>query len=239
MFNLKRPCTKCPFRTDVKPFIRTDRAEEIANSLARDNWFQCHETIEHNDEGGYKRSKGEQHCAGAAITLLKMGRPNQLMRIGMRTGWNPDTMDMTAPVYKSLGSFVVAVAKSNKTSRLPAGLTSGNRSRTFKSRSHTNSQETHDMFQDKDSHRVNLRLKPDESKQLEKAAKVNGEKPSSFAKRVTLEAAAKLAGPVVKKSVKKLVKKTVAKKVAPKKVVPVKAAVKPPKKAKRKSVAHA
>lgn len=221
VFNLKRPCAHCPFRTDIDPFITGARARDIATSLAQDASFPCHETVEHDDDGERVYSRNEQHCAGAAIVLLKTGRPNQMMRIGMRTGWNPDCMQMDAPVYESLGSFVARHAKFSRTSRLPARLTTGNRSRKLPSRRKSNSQETHDMFQDSDSFRCNLRLKPHERKIVEKAAKAsNNEKVATFAKRVVLEAATKLVGPVgeTKKPVKKAVKKSAAKKPVKKKV---------------------
>lgn len=104
MFNLVRPCKKCPFRTDIEPYLRPGRIREIANSMVvYDGWFPCHETTESDDESddgsNYTTSKS-QHCAGAAIILMKMDAPNQMMRISMRIGmFDPEKLDMDAPVF--------------------------------------------------------------------------------------------------------------------------------------------
>lgn len=120
MFNLKRPCDNCPFRSDVKPFIYAARAREIVRSLEQNGMFHCHKTISHDEETSeYVASKDDQLCAGASIVMLKMERPNQMLRIGMRTGWDPQTMDMNAPVYKSFKHFIAAHVKSSAASRLP------------------------------------------------------------------------------------------------------------------------
>lgn len=79
------------------------------------------------------------------------------------------------------------------------------------------------MYADTDSHRVNLRLKKDEGRLLEKAAKQMKEKTTTFAKRAALEAAEKVVGPVTaKKPLKKSappVKKKATAKALKKKVV--------------------
>lgn len=40
-FKLRRPCPNCPFRTDVPPYLRGARAEEIARSIANGSDFRC------------------------------------------------------------------------------------------------------------------------------------------------------------------------------------------------------
>lgn len=106
-FDLKKPCEKCPFRTDVTPYLRKARAAEISHALTEQQaTFTCHK---HSHSLGYSRKKEEQHCAGAMIVLEKMQRPNQLMRIAERFGeYNFKLLDMKAPVFKTLKQFIKA-----------------------------------------------------------------------------------------------------------------------------------
>ena len=113
---LTRPCNNCPFRTDVTPYIRHERAEEIADAITRrQGTFSCHKTIDHDDEeddeaaGNHVPSKDEQHCAGALIMLEHMDQPNQLMRIYERLrAYDRTKLDMTSPVYTSARAFIAA-----------------------------------------------------------------------------------------------------------------------------------
>lgn len=45
-FDLKKPCAKCPFRTDcLKGWLGEERAEEIATGITEEQQtFSCHET---------------------------------------------------------------------------------------------------------------------------------------------------------------------------------------------------
>jgi hypothetical protein len=110
-FDMKAPCNNCPFRHDVPGFLRQERAEEIAASLLSDQSFPCHKTTEDDeDEDGESfryATPDSQHCAGAAIMLMHMGEPNQMMRIAMRMGWfDPNKLDMCAPVFQDDGEFI-------------------------------------------------------------------------------------------------------------------------------------
>lgn len=109
-FNLKRPCTNCPFRTDIRPFLNPSRAAEICNAmLVADESFWCHKTIDYGGESEGETTKKTQHCAGALILLEKLDRPNQLMRIAERLGMYDRTqLDMAAPVFESPDEFVEA-----------------------------------------------------------------------------------------------------------------------------------
>jgi hypothetical protein len=113
-YTMTAPCPKCPFRTDVEPFLRRERAEEIADVLVRQQGhFQCHATVDYSDpddEGhGRADTRNAQHCAGALIMLERMGRPNQMMRIAERLGMYDRTrLDMAAPVFASARVFVAA-----------------------------------------------------------------------------------------------------------------------------------
>jgi hypothetical protein len=115
-FDLVRPCDSCPFRTDRAFFLHGHRAREIARALVKDGQtFQCHKTLEYEDEeddAGHavvKITTNSQHCAGAAIMLEHMKRPNQWMQISSRMGWrDASKLDMNAPVFRTAAEFVKA-----------------------------------------------------------------------------------------------------------------------------------
>ncbi len=51
LYFMKHPCSECPFRQDVKPYISVPRAEELAYaSENKYNVFLCHKTIKFSDE---------------------------------------------------------------------------------------------------------------------------------------------------------------------------------------------
>ena len=113
-YTMTDPCSNCPFRTDIEPFLRRERAREIADGLVRyQQTFQCHKTIDYSDvddEGvGNDRTKNAQHCAGALIMLEHMDKPNQMMRICERLGlYDRRKLNMDAPVFKTSAAFVRA-----------------------------------------------------------------------------------------------------------------------------------
>lgn len=104
-FDLRRPCPKCPFRTDcMEGWLSRGRAAEIAHSLTVEQApFACHETTEATGSTG-----PERHCAGALLVLDRSGEPpGQLARIAERTGvFKPDELDTDAPVFDSLHAFI-------------------------------------------------------------------------------------------------------------------------------------
>lgn len=111
MFDLKRPCANCPFRTDKPFYLRRERRQQIADALAADKSFYCHQTVHYDEEdwegGEYTRRNDEQHCAGATIVLEKEENPNQIMRWMERLGHYDHTkLQMDAPVFDSLEQFV-------------------------------------------------------------------------------------------------------------------------------------
>lgn len=109
-YTLKRPCAKCPFRSDVPGYLRRARAQEIAEALARGGEFACHETTvpdSDDPESGLTEGPGSKHCAGALIVMEREGQPGQMMRIAERVGeYDPAALDMGAPVVRSLYDFV-------------------------------------------------------------------------------------------------------------------------------------
>lgn len=109
-YNLRRPCPHCPFRSDIDPYIRAERAVEIARSLVRSE-FPCHQTTVEDPEDESQRitTRSSEHCAGALIMLEKANEPSQMMRICQRIGfYDPSALDMDAPVYDSPADFIDA-----------------------------------------------------------------------------------------------------------------------------------
>ena len=106
-YKLKTPCANCPFRSDIKSYLRVSRVADIEGSLRhRQASFTCHKTTEavEDDDGGSEMVDGPkaQHCAGALILLETIDEPNQMMRIAQRLGsYDPDQLDYDAPVFKS------------------------------------------------------------------------------------------------------------------------------------------
>jgi hypothetical protein len=103
---LKRPCGNCPFRYDVVRFLTPGRYKELAHSLIdRGLPFSCHKTVNY-EAPGRKQLQGAEQCAGAMIFLLNCGVQNQMMQVMQRLGvFDPDTLDRTAPVYRTRKEF--------------------------------------------------------------------------------------------------------------------------------------
>lgn len=110
-YALKKPCPKCPFRTDVTPYLRPERAAEIAYSIQGGSEFPCHQTtVEVEGEDGMTHLVDNPSksivCAGSIIVMEKQATPNQMLRIAERIGsYDPSTMDMDAPVYGSFAEW--------------------------------------------------------------------------------------------------------------------------------------
>lgn len=105
------PCKKCPFRTDVEPYLRPERAREIAQSIRAGAEFPCHETteVDPDNDSAMIATSNSQVCAGALIIQEKQGGLNQLARISERLGLYDSTkMKLDAPVYDSFTDWVRA-----------------------------------------------------------------------------------------------------------------------------------
>lgn len=100
-----RPCDNCPFRRNVRPYLRPERVAEIAG----DGTFPCHKTREHNDEGELIATESSVECAGKLIMRELMGQPSQAMRIAERLGiYKRERLDMKAPVYANVAKMEMA-----------------------------------------------------------------------------------------------------------------------------------
>lgn len=107
-FAAVRPCKHCPFRNDITPFLRPERAADIAASLQRGEDFPCHSTVDYSQTSAGDASNAAR-CAGAMIICEKTDRPTQAMRIGERLGlYDRNALDMNAPVYDGFTEWVDA-----------------------------------------------------------------------------------------------------------------------------------
>lgn len=122
-YNLIRPCAKCPFRNDITPYLRADRAEEIIDGLRCGAEFACHQTtFASDDEDGEDEDEmciddgTTEVCAGSLILMEREGVTSQMMRISERltnpkTGkryYDPTRLDMKAPVYDDFDQMLDA-----------------------------------------------------------------------------------------------------------------------------------
>lgn len=115
-YGLQATCAKCPFRTDVEPYLRPGRAAEIADALHSGSEFSCHETTINvaTADGDEVRADGprSRFCAGAMATMLNGNEANQMMRVAMRLGlFDPDALAARQlPVHRSLAEWVRSYA---------------------------------------------------------------------------------------------------------------------------------
>ena len=75
---VKKPCKNCPFRMDVRPFLRPERAEELAYAATnRYSSFQCHKTLEEDEDGEDMVVTGTSlECAGFLSMQIEAGGAN-------------------------------------------------------------------------------------------------------------------------------------------------------------------
>ena len=99
MFDLKRPCTTCPFRKGVGETFRLNpaRLSEIRTTDA----FQCHNTIDYGGETQAERSgDNPQQCAGLMTVQCREGIPSTITRLAIAMGQlDPDELDPRQEVY--------------------------------------------------------------------------------------------------------------------------------------------
>jgi len=84
MFDLKRPCVNCPFRKGQGEFFRLspERLAEIKAASA----FQCHKTVQYDNDGNGAQGDNPQQCAGLMAVLARDGDDNQIMQVAQRLG---------------------------------------------------------------------------------------------------------------------------------------------------------
>jgi len=114
LFALTRPCGACPFRSD-KPWPGGLRsAPEIADSLRHGQPFNCHKTLDYNEDGEAEPTARTRACAGARATVENEGgRESQLQQIAGRLGFPVAVLAPDLPVYDSLDEWVDAMNEEN------------------------------------------------------------------------------------------------------------------------------
>lgn len=112
-FDMTKPCEHCPFRNDIKAFLRKARIEELRDQLTENRTFACHETTSVTKKQPRIRGKFakriNQHCAGALILLRKTNTEGAMQQIAERLGlYDPSILDMGSPVFDSWDDMVEA-----------------------------------------------------------------------------------------------------------------------------------
>lgn len=115
MFDLKVPCSNCPFRKGHGHMfrLREDRLRDILSAPA----FTCHKTVDYSaiaevvDEAERERvykASGPRQCAGLMGTLHNSGRDNEIMRAArVLIGFDPGTLALDQ-CYPSVEAAVLA-----------------------------------------------------------------------------------------------------------------------------------
>ena len=102
MFDLKRPCSNCPFRVGQGSLfgMTKRRLDEIFRSPA----FQCHKTLLYDDDGQpVVNGPKTQQCAGLMAVLHREGQANTIMQVAERLGYlDPETLDPDGEAYASI-----------------------------------------------------------------------------------------------------------------------------------------
>lgn len=106
-FDLKSPCSNCPFRKDINPYLNKARVRDLEKSLiSKQESFVCHKT---SHKLGAPKDKDENHCAGALIVMEKENKPNQMMRIAERLGlYNRHELKNKELVFDSFKEMIKA-----------------------------------------------------------------------------------------------------------------------------------
>ncbi len=104
------PCKQCPFRSNIKGYLRRDRVVEIAQSVIRGESFPCHKTTEEIEddygESDMQETENSVQCAGAEIFAAKHNASSQMGRIVERLGMKVAKLNTRAKVCGSLAEMV-------------------------------------------------------------------------------------------------------------------------------------
>jgi len=110
MFDLKRPCTTCPFRKGQTFFLPPGRLEEIRRAEA----FQCHNTVDYDHWENRKKRQGDrpQQCAGLMAVLHRSNQSNTIMQVAERLGhFDPTQLDPRKEAYSNWRAVLRAHSK--------------------------------------------------------------------------------------------------------------------------------
>lgn len=91
---MQKPCHGCPFRSDRRFHLDSDRVNGIGDNLKDNGFFPCHMTIGFEDRN---------FCIGAISVLDEEGDAldNMLIRIMIGRGLIQYPIDHNVPVYES------------------------------------------------------------------------------------------------------------------------------------------
>jgi hypothetical protein len=111
-FRLKKPCSSCPFRNDIIPFLTQKRATEIKEALVNmDKSFSCHKTVDYSKpiNENYKPSENDSQCVGALTLLIKTKTiyNNFLFRFALITKLlELKNIDLNEPIFDTWEEFI-------------------------------------------------------------------------------------------------------------------------------------
>ena len=109
-YSMSSPCPQCPFRNDIDGYLRSERVEEICESVLRQQSFPCHKTThESEDDDGeceLVATDDSEQCAGAEIFAMKHGVCSQMRRICGRLGMEVAELDEDAPVCEDIDEML-------------------------------------------------------------------------------------------------------------------------------------
>lgn len=96
-----KPCSNCPFRTDIDFPLRAARRREIADSLLNDQVFLCHKQLK-------LPVAARRPCVGSAMVLDKTEGvlSNVAYRLHCMLNDFPTEYNNDVPVFNSLEDFV-------------------------------------------------------------------------------------------------------------------------------------
>lgn len=114
-FNLRRPCSDCPFRNDSPGYLHPERARELSEGPMQNDqqWLACHKTTVEGEDGERAIVDDSQVCAGQMVFLIKNRMQNFPMRLAAAMGvLSFSDLDMSAPVCDSVEEMVERHRKS-------------------------------------------------------------------------------------------------------------------------------
>lgn len=118
-FDMKKPCSNCPFLKSGGIRLHQKRVREIAAALldSQGRTFTCHRTTvdSDDDERGMVDGPNATHCAGALIFAEKNGNQTQMMRIAERMRWyDPGALMEQKEIVGSVFGSLKEMLKANK-----------------------------------------------------------------------------------------------------------------------------
>jgi hypothetical protein len=123
-YDLKAPCSNCPFRKEGGIRLRSARVKELIRTTQNPGAeFACHKTTKSDDEGERRTTAKSQHCAGALVYADKQGTSSQMMRIAERFGgFDWTQLEGHAEVFDSSRDFLAtAIDRSSQSAENEIG----------------------------------------------------------------------------------------------------------------------